>query len=66
MSDNVRDRLTNPHAMDIYDIEPGQAEVTQSTRHLISCRLKGAGTGKAQHPGLRLAETQESCSIFAC
>ena len=25
------DQLTNPHAMDIYDIDPGQVEVTQHT-----------------------------------
>ena len=50
------DQLTNPHGMDIYDIDPGQVEVTQSTLQLDLLQVEGeTGTGRVKHPGLLLA-----------
>jgi len=57
------DRLTNPHAMDIYDIDPGQAQVTQSTLQLNLLQVEGeTSAGKSETSwlalGLKLQEAQ--------
>jgi len=54
--------------MDIYDIDPGQAEVTQSTLQLDLLQVEGeTGAGKGETSWLALGlKLQEAVHIFAC
>jgi len=57
-------QLTNPHAMNIYDIDPGQAEVTQSTLQLDLLQVEGetsAGKGKTSWLALSLKLQEAQC-----
>lgn len=60
-------RLTNPEAMDIYDINPGEAAVTRSTLQISLLEDEDQnGTGKGETTwlalGLKLEEAQ--CVVF--
>ena len=58
-----QDRLTNPQAMDVYDLDPGQAAITKNTHQLNLIEVEGGtGTGKGEASwlahGLKLEEAQ--------
>ena len=67
-------RLTDPEAMDIYDINPGQVVVTQSDLQMNLLEDEDeTGDGKGETTwvalGLKLEEAQcisSHCKIFLC